>query len=168
MKKESIKLENRAQLDISFGFIFGIIVIIAVVAISIYVIVHFINLSNCTQTGNFYSDLQDEIDKAWSGSMTSKVFTESLPSGVKSICFGTLDKTPTSDSRTQYQSLLRFKALDKNSFIYPYSKACNVQLANHQFEHVNIDRFFCSDVIKGKASVKISKNVTDALVTLSR
>lgn len=163
------KEEKRGQLDISFGFIFGIIIIIATLAIAFYVISHFMNLSRCSDTGLFYSDLQDQIDKAWASSMTQNTFSGKLPSNIKSVCFGNLTYgNPLNDSKTQYESLVRFKGLGKNVFLYPFEKACNTQLANKQLEHVQIPRFFCVPLTNGKATLTLSKNSTSSSVLLSK
>jgi len=161
-------MKKRAQLDISFGFIFGIIIIAVIIAVAIYVMVYFMRMNCATQTGIFYQDLQDEIDKAWAGSITSKTYSGKIPGSIESVCFGSLDLNPLADSRTQYESLIRFKSLDKNAFLYPSEKACSAQLANHKLEHVNMTLFFCVNVTAGKASLKISKGTADALVTLSK
>lgn len=167
-----IKRVNRSkksgQLDLSFGFIFGIIIIVATLAVAFYVISHFMKLSRCSETGLFYSDLQSEIDKAWASSMTQKTFSGKLPSNIDSICFGNLSLgNPINDSRTQYESLSRYKGLTKNTFIYPYAKACNSQLANRFTEHIQVPRFFCVPVVGGTAKIILSKNSTSNLVSLS-
>jgi hypothetical protein len=163
------KPKKEGQIDISFGFIFGIIIIIATLAIAFYVISHFMRLSRCSDTGLFYSDLQSEIDKAWASSMTQKTFTGKLPGNINSICFGNLTLgNPVNTSRTQYESLLRFKGLGKNVFLYPFTNACNTQLANSLAEHVQIPRFFCVPVEDGKVTITLSKNSTSAYVLLSK
>lgn len=160
--------KKKAQLDISFGFIFGIIVIIAIIAISFYVITHFLRLSKCTQTGTFYSDLQAEVDNAWAGSIISKTFSGSLPSNIQSVCFGNLTLgNPSNVDKPKYEALIRFKNLGKNTFLYPANAACNSQLANYNLNNAKISRFFCSNNNDGKVSIKISKNATDDLVTIS-
>lgn len=168
LSKITIKGRKKAQMEISFGFIFAIIVIAAIIAVAVYVIIHFLNLSKCSQTGLFYSDLQGEIDKAWAGSMTSKQFSGTLPSNLKSVCFGSLKSNPISDFIAEQNELKKFQNLDKNVFLYPNTKACSAQLSNYKLEHIKVDRFFCVPVSSGKVSIKISKNETDALVTLTR
>lgn len=159
---------KKGQLDISFGFIFAIIVIAAILAVAIYVIIHFVNLGKCSQTGLFYTDLQGEIDKAWAGSITSKQFSGGLPSNLESVCFGSLKSLAVSDSLTEQNDLRKFQNQDKNVFLYPTTKACNAQLSSYKLDHINVTKFFCVKISDGKATVRLAKNETNSLVTLTR
>ena len=58
-------MEKRGQIQISFGMIFSIIIIIAIVAVSIYVITIFLDFNKCGKVVLFYEDLEEEIQKAW-------------------------------------------------------------------------------------------------------
>ena len=62
-------MNKRGQIDISFGMIFSIILIIAVVGVAFYVINNFIELKKCTEIGLFYDDLKKYIDEAWQSTM---------------------------------------------------------------------------------------------------
>jgi hypothetical protein len=160
-------MNKKGQFEISFGFIFAIIVIAAIIAVAVYVIIHFLSLQKCSQTGLYYSDLQAEIDKAWGGSISSNQFSGTLPSNLDSICFGYLNSTAVKGSSTAQIELRKFQNLGKNAFLYPNTKACSASLSMYKFEHVRIDKFFCVPVSSGKATVKVLKNETDSLVTLA-
>ena len=54
-------MKKRGQLQISFGMIFSIILIIAFVALAVYVIMIFLDTGKCANTGLFKNDLQQEI-----------------------------------------------------------------------------------------------------------
>jgi hypothetical protein len=161
-------MKKKGQIDLSFGFIFGIILIVIIIAVAFYVISYFLSLSRCSDAGLFYNNLQDEIDKAWAGGGSLKVFTDKLPSNLQSVCFGNLTLgNPLVDSRNQYEALSIFKNGGFNTFLYPTNKAC-ASLAKKKLSHIKVDRFFCVNVQNSQASLNISKNTSDALLTLSK
>jgi len=160
---------KRGQVQLSFGMIFSIIVIIATVAVAFYAISYFLNLSRCTQTGNFYGSLQNEIDKAWAGEITQKIFTEKLPSGIKNVCFGNISQNYDAGLYAKIHDELESVAVAKNNiYLYPVWNACDGEFASKKLEHVKIDEFFCVSVKNNKASVKLTKGSGEALVTLSK
>jgi hypothetical protein len=166
---------KKGQMQISFGMIFSIIIIIAIIAVAVYVIIYFLNLNKCTETGTFKQKLQERIDQAYSGGKTLGGFdVATLPSAVKYVCFGNYGNgylgQATNDERTAYQGLVRYANPDINMYIYPPGSGCNKGLSTFELEHIQTvqDKFFCVKVNDGKASIKISKSVEDALVTISK
>ena len=161
-------MKRRGQIQISFGMIFSIIIVIATVAIGFYVINYFLNLSSCTKTGLFWDSLKDETDKAWNSDITQKIFKGNVPSGVEYVCFGNFSLTPENNVTTRkiFSELKDYGENDKNSFMYPPKKAC--ELAFHDLKHARFNSFFCVQAKSGAISVKLSKTSTDALVTLSK
>ena len=83
---------KRGQFQISFGMLFSIILIIAFVAVAIYVIMFFLKMKKCSEISLFVKDLQEKIDRAWSSEESDFLFTRSLPSGIKKVCFIDLSK----------------------------------------------------------------------------
>ena len=85
-----IKRNKRGQLQISFGMIFSIILIIAFIAVFIYVITIFMGWKKCASTGLFKEDLQSTVNNAWQSDQYQDVFPKSqsiVPSGITQICF---------------------------------------------------------------------------------
>ena len=162
-------MNKKGQIQISFGMIFSIIIVIATVAIGFYVINYFLNLSSCTKTSLFWDSLTDEVDKAWNTDITQTVFSGNVPSGVGYVCFGNFSMTPenTVITRKIFAELKDYGENGKNSFIYPPKKAC--ELAFYDLKHARFGKFFfCVPAKSGEVSVKLSKIATDPLVTLSR
>ena len=87
-------MDKKGQIDISFGMIFSIIIIIATVAIGFYVITYFLNLSSCTKVGLFWNSLNEEVDKAWNSDIAQTVYTKDVPSGITHVCFGNFTQMP--------------------------------------------------------------------------
>src|SRR3989344_2430748 len=150
---------KKGQIDLSFGFIFGIIIVIATVAVAFYAITYFLNIQKCANIGLFYNNLGSEINKSWvaNGETINKPFTRTVPESVKSVCFGNLSSIiVSSDSKEQYMVLKKkFEGEEKNVFLYPTKSACNQGSFNLQ--HIKVDRFFCINQTKGKVTVKISR-----------
>jgi len=162
-------MNKKGQIQISFGMIFSIIIVIATVAIGFYVINYFLNLSSCTKTGLFWNSLTDETDKAWNTDMTQTIFKGNVPSGVEYVCFGNLSSRTGIDSKSTeiLLELQTFGENDKNSFIYPPKKAC--ELAFYDLKHSRFDNFFCVPAKSGVVDIKISFDARkSALVTLSK
>jgi hypothetical protein len=161
-------MNKRGQIQISFGMIFSIIVIIATVAIGFYVITYFLNLSSCTKVGLFWNSLNDEVDKAWNSDKTQTIFNGNVPSGVQYVCFGNLSLAPENNITTRniFSELKVYEGSGKNSFMYPPKKACDIAFYN--LKHARFDNFFCVQAKSGVVNIKISKTSTDALVMLSK
>jgi len=161
-------MKRKGQIQISFGMIFSIIIVIATVAIGFYVINYFLNLSSCTKTSLFWNSLTDEVDKAWNSDITQTIFKGNVPSGVEYVCFGNFSLTPENNIATRkiFSELKDYGENGKNSFIYPPKKAC--ELAFYDLKHTHSDNFFCVPVKSGVADIKLSKTSTATLVTLSK
>jgi len=158
-------IKKRGQLQISFGMIFSIIIIIATIAIAFYFIQKFLNASDCVVVGDFYSKLQEDIDSAWRSPVAQTKFEGELSSGIESICFGNLaDRQPGTYSK-EFAELQLYINEDNNFFMYPGSKACNSKGAMKQLKNVDATGFFCKPVVGGKVELTISKDSpTQALV----
>jgi len=160
-------MEKRGQIQISFGMIFSIIIIIATVAVGFYVITYFLNLSSCTKIGLFWNSLEKEIDKAWNSDMTQTVFKAEVPSGITYACFGNFSQMPLSDAdKKMFLELKDYGSPGRNAYLYPAGKACD--LAFYSLKHAKSDNFFCVPAKSGVVSIKLSKTSFDALVKLSK
>jgi len=159
---------RKGQIQLSFGMIFSIIVIIATIAVAFYVIGKFVVFSRCVDAGSFYTDLNDEVDKAWKSPLTQDVFTGNVPKGVESVCFGNIESADKVVYKNEYQGLKLYKNQKANVFIYPSTKACGNTLIYYNIEHAFISEFFCVSIVNRELSVKINKGFDDSLVTLSK
>ena len=161
-------MKKGGQIQISFGMIFSIIIIIATVAVGFYVINYFLDLSKCTKIGSFWDSIDKEVDKAWNGDISQTIFNRELPSGITHFCFGSLNDIQSEDQDTKriFSELRNYGSLEGNSYIYPPGKACDLAFKN--IRHATADKFFCVPVKSGTISVKLSKGSFDALVKLSK
>jgi hypothetical protein len=160
---------KRGQLQMSFGMIFSIILIVAIVGISAYFLINFLRLGKCTEVGLFYNDLEVEVEKGWKSTIYSKNFESAkLPSEIEMVCFGDLNQGYSGEYEEEFDFLYRYRSQDKNLFLYPPQEACNINLAYFNLEHVAIEDFFCVEPVNGKIKVSMEKNQFDAVVNLKK
>ena len=129
-----IKKKRGQLMHMSFSMIFSIILIIAFIVTTFYVIRHFINTSNCGAVASFYNDFQQEVDSIWNSEGASTTFTETLPSGIEYVCFvnytrskdfsGLNSKERQIASKVYDELYNRYQNVRANVFMYPTQKAC--------------------------------------------
>lgn len=167
LRKRGITEARKGQLQLSFGMIFSIIIIIATISIAFYFIQKILAAQECTKIELFKSDLQDTIDKVWRSPFGSESFSSTIPSGVKKVCIGN-----PSLASAQYKSILEeadsYLDEGENFIILPIKEACKGNLATAELKHIK-DSFTCFDSAKGRISFTIYKgNSTDTLVSLKK
>jgi hypothetical protein len=87
MNKRGKKRGKTAQLNLSFGMIFSVILIIVFLVAGFYAIKKFVELQQTIQIQNFLKNFQDDVDKMWKSAQGSQVVTYALPTKISSICF---------------------------------------------------------------------------------
>ena len=157
---------KKGQLEISFGMIFSIIIIIFTIGVAFYVISHFVKINNCAQTGIFYQDLQENIDKAWQEDRTQGTFTGKIPGSIEQVCFGNFTQTYDVKDGEEFDYLKRYRNENVNLFLYPPVSACGNDLATYNVKHAGTQKFFCITPKNGEISLKITKEVSDILVDI--
>src|SRR3989338_4193949 len=108
MKEEATDIlrGRKGQFEVSFGMIFSVIVIIAVIVVAFYIIMQFLEFKDCTALGLYYDNLESEINKAWASTgVTSKTFSGDVPSAVDYVCFGNLNKPASGEDRKRQTEL---------------------------------------------------------------
>ena len=171
-------MNKRGQevLGMSFGMIFSIILIIAIIGVSFYAITYFLNLNKCTKVGFFFQDIQEQIDSAWTSDISRKSFNIKqgnafeLPKGITNVCFGTLSLPSQTERDNNLKNELDFynNNIENNVFLYPTEKACNGELFTLKIEHFQTsnDKFFCVQIIDNKLEINLRKDTSDSLVKL--
>lgn len=163
-------MEKRGQgvFGLSYGVIFSIIVIIAVIALAFYAINYFLGLNKCTEVGFYFQDLEKEIDRAWAASTHRSSFEIEVPSGITHACFGPLSGNVVNAEDSAIKTVLQenFPGPNHNIFIYPIEKACDGDLFSFQIEHATAERFFCID-LRDSNTIRLEKNSDESLVTIS-
>lgn len=159
-------MKKRGQLQLSFSMIFSIFMIVAIIALAVYVIVYFLGVASCGEISLFYQDLQKRVDSAQSAGLAQDVFSSSMPSKIEMVCFGNLTQPIALGARDAYKTLKIYSKSDGNIYLYPRAKACGSSLAIGKIEHVYTSEFFCVENSGGKIKVNIKKEPTESLVKL--
>jgi hypothetical protein len=159
-------MKKRGQIEIGFGMIFSIILIIALIAVAFYAIKYFLDLKDCTNAGLFYQSLENKVDGAWNAVSVQDTFSGSVPGGVTKVCFGTTGLMPSAGSEAELDKFERYSDEGDNVMFSPPQKVCS-GLETHKIEHVKMNNFFCVNAVDGKVQVKLSKTPSDSAVTLS-
>jgi len=144
-----MKRLKKAQLNISFGMIFSIILIIFFLAFGFYAIKKFIDLQNSIQIENFLRDFQQDVDRMWKSSQGSQEVKYPIPSKISAVCF--------KDNEFQNLELIS-SSLKKGDLIE------NIDIAKITKE----EDPYCIQVSKGKISLTIVKDYGEILVRVER
>ena len=144
------KSENkRAQMNLSFGMIFSIILIIIFIVFAIYVIIKFLELQDTLKIEQFLKDFQNDIDTMWKSPQGSREVSYSLSAKITSVCF----------SDDEFQNL----GFTSENII-----------PGRNINNLNIEKIiedknpFCIENEKGKLKLIISKNYGEMLVTVEK
>lgn len=136
------------QMQISFGVIFSIILIIVFIAFAIYGITKILQTVNLAKITSFKGDFQNDIDLMWKSTSGSQEVEYILPKKIEQVCF------VNDDMENMYFVPGDFRgALLKN-----------VDMVNT----LNRQRKFCIDASGGKISMIIKKDFGDDLVTITK
>lgn len=163
---------KKAQLQISFGMIFSIILIIVFLAFTGYVITKFFGLQKGIIAGTFLNDLQSDVDKMWGGSQGSEVFEYNVPSKTEFVCFTDFSRLGKGDKQELYSTLKQSFFGSENLVFYPIGSAEGID--SKKIEHINITRItqienpFCLSSVKGKVQMTIQISPGDNLVNILR
>jgi len=144
----------------SIGVIFSIIIVIALIGVSIYVVTIFMGIGECANIGLFKDDFQDAVDRAWRSEIVKDNFVASVPNGIEFVCFSEEGKNTRSDGEI-YESLRRYFSRG-NMFFYPPENACDQPYM--VIEHIEIERFICFESVNGKVTIGLEKDSSDSLV----
>ncbi|MEK6917364.1 MAG: hypothetical protein AABW51_00260 [Nanoarchaeota archaeon] len=139
---------KKAAMELSFGMIFSIILIIAFVVFAFWGIKKFIDLQKTAQVGIFIDDVKNDVDRIWKSSQSSEKKTYSLPSKIEKVCFS------------------------QNSEIYFEPPGSGGNFDYTPVDHINIQQpdsgDFCVNNIQGKVYLTLKKSFDENLVNVNR
>ena len=161
-------MAKRGSIEISFGMIFSIILIIAFIAAAFYVIPKIISLFRCAETGSFYNDLQDKVSKAWRSDENLETWTTTLPTSIQYACIVNWSDNARGVNSEFYNDMSLFR---KNIVLWPASKVCSgLEGANLQYldlrQITSVNNPFCVKVVNGKVILRIEKAINERLVRI--
>jgi len=150
MKKRGSK---KGALEISFGMIFSIFLIIIFIAAAFYAIRMFLSTQDDIKIGIFVNDLKKDVDAMWKGSSESQKVEYSLPSKVQEVCF------VNNPENSPNQNLIF-----TSSQIIPGKKIDNLDIA----KITESENPYCIANINGKVKMTIVKDYGEILVRIER
>jgi len=161
-----------AQMKLSFGMIFSVILIIIFLSFAFYVIKMLLD-SQAQGTILLFADgLQDDIDKAWKGDQTSQEISYKLPSKIELVCFVDFNSGKKGEDDDIYTDLRKgLSNGDENLVFYPVGSGKG--LDSKLFKHINItsitkeDNPYCIEN-NGKVEIILKKSYGENLVRIEK
>ena len=143
---------KRGAMELSFGMLFSIILIIIFIAFAVYGIGKFLNLQKNIQTKTFVNDLNYDIDKLWR-SQGSQPVTYTVPVNVERVCF----------SEDEFEKDINMEIRGEKS------------IETYDIVHAKLSDDFssgkggdCVSVEKGKIALQLEKGYKETLVTIRK
>jgi len=143
------RVDKTGQMNLSFGMIFSIILIVIFLAFGVYAIIKFLELQESIQVSTFLNDFQNDVNKMWKSSQGSQSVKYTLPTKISAVCF---QQDEFENLKFTSERIIRGKIID-NIDIPKITKDENP---------------FCIKSVNGKISMTISKNFGEQLVTITR
>lgn len=173
MKKEGASLlskSKRAQMEMSFGMIFSIILIVVFLGFAFYAIKTFLAFQDNAKAGKFYDGFQADVTTIWNyqGSSEREYL---VPSSADFVCFIDFSSSEKGVDSAFYSELKRADYGSENLAFYPV-KFTGFESAN--IEHLNIEKTtenenpLCIKTSNGKVILTLKKDFGEALVTISK
>ncbi len=168
-----IKKSAVGQVQMSFGMIFSIILIIVFLAFAFYAIKFFLGIQKNATAGKFINDLQSDIDRIWiSGTESVEEQEYFLPQKVSSICFVDFSFREGRGPNANIFRELNFAVLDnENMVFYPVGSS---DIESAKIKKIDLGSItgsenpYCIEGSKGKIRMTLSKNYGEALVKIAR
>ncbi|KKS11110.1 MAG: hypothetical protein UU67_C0084G0007 [Candidatus Daviesbacteria bacterium GW2011_GWB1_41_5] len=166
-------MNKRGVIELSFGMIFSVIIMIAIVGVAVYAITTFLNIGKTTNLALFHQKFQETVDDVWASSITNRVFSFLIPSSVNMVCFGSIagssyNPAYENEFRELKRYASRFEQQNTNRFLYPPGKARD--FAYKKVDKIDIggltNEFDCFAVSDGKVRIRFVKEDFDPLVKI--
>jgi len=145
-------MKKRGAMELSFGMLFSIILIIIFIAFAIYGVTKFLDLQKNIQTKTFAENLNFDIDKLWK-SQGSQPVTYAVPGNVEMVCF----------SEDEFEKDINMEIRGKKS------------IETYNIKHAKLSEDFskgtggnCVSVEKGKIALQLEKEYKEILVTIGK
>lgn len=158
-------------MQISFGMIFSIILIIFFLAFAFFGIRTFLGIQDSGKTAKFLNDLQSDVEKVWKSSQASQVKEYSLPGERSYVCFADFDAPARGSRASFYDELKRAHYGRENMVFYPVEFEGT---ESAEIKYIDLDTItenenpFCIENVDGKVRLRLTKNFSDSLVTIER
>ncbi len=147
----SKKSDKKAQMQISFGMIFSIILIIAFIAFAIFAIQKFLAFQRDVQINHLVDKIEYDVNLSWKSQRSQEIKNYSLPSNIIEICF--LDD--------EFGNMIL-----QTKTIYHRKNIPNLDIS--KMIQPTTNGRLCFESVKGKVSMKIKKEFGEDLVSIEK
>lgn len=143
------EVPKKGQINLSFGMIFSIVLIIFFIGFAFYAIQKFLEVQSSAQTNQFYDSLQNDVYTVWNDAQASQVKSYVLPSSISQACF----------VNSQGGNLILYKNNGNPA------GSTNINYLN--ITAMTANGQLCFNASNGKITLTIQKNFGDNLVTIT-
>lgn len=156
------------QVELSFGMIFSIILIIAFVAFTVYGIFKFLEFRDSAQVLDFERNFQVHIKTKWAGTEGTENHEYILPEKIKSVCFINNKGRITADSEMKKEIELMNLDDEANLFFSPRDSAGDE--GSTKIDYLNIEDItklenpYCISTKNGRLKLTIQKSYGESSV----
>ena len=171
MKRGEKALSRKGAVEMSFGMIFSIILIIFFLSFAFFGIKTFLGVQNSAKTTKFLSDFNADVEQVWKSPQASQSKEYTLPSSKKKVCFVDFSSPKKGVDSGIYDELKRAYYGKENMVFYPvvFEGVESMQVRYIDLGKITIDKNpFCIENIDGKVSLRLTKDFADALVTITK
>lgn len=137
-------MKKRGSIQLSFGMIFSIILIVVFIAVAIYIVLKFLGMQETIQIATFKKDFQEEVTAMWNSEGSQEV-SYFLPKKISAVCF-------TDD---EYENMF-----------FESEKLSGGDLIEHLALSKLSEDPYCVDVVDGKIDFILSKSDKETLVRI--
>jgi hypothetical protein len=167
-------MKKRGQMQLSFGMIFSIILIIIFLGFAFFAIKKFLSLQDGIKLGQFKDDLQGDADKLWKGSQGSQKVEYFLPSKIKFVCFADYvnPNSGIGQHEEKYNEMKQVFFETENLIFYPVGSAEGLDATT--IKHIDLAKItesenpFCIPNTDGKVKMTIGKKYGETQITIDR
>jgi len=162
---------KQAQMEMSFGMIFSIILIVVFLGFAFYAIKTFLSFQDNAKAGKFYDQIQGDIDRIWKSSQSSEQQEYVVPSSADFVCFIDFSSGEKGADSVFYSELERINYGSENLAFYPVKFT---GFESKEISHLNIEKTtenenpLCIKTSNGKVSLVLKKGFGEALVTVTK
>ncbi len=145
---------KRSQMQLSFGMIFSIFLIIIFLVVSFYAIRKFLSFQETIKIEKFFNDLQSDVDKIWKSAQASQKEEYFLPKKIEAVCFTDRED----EEEGGYNLYFRSERIIREE------KIENIDIN----EIIKDENPFCIKNENGKIKMRLVKNFGESLVTIKK
>lgn len=161
----------KGQMQISFGMIFSIILIILFLGFAFYAIKTFLGFQDSAKAGKFLDDLQSDVNRIWNSQVSSEQQEYIVPSGINFVCFVDFSSGAIGENAIFYSELKRAGYSQENLVFYPVELGSGFE--SKEINHLDIGKTTAGEnplCIKtnGKVVLRLKKDFGEALVTITK